>query len=82
MAVDEVIIKFKYGKAMKLLIIEGYTTFMGYIDLSDRMANIYSVSKKTWKWTKKTLVPFVGPNHSEFIYSVQVLWGKYDPSEI
>jgi hypothetical protein len=30
----------------------------------------------------KTTLPFVGPNHSEFIHSVQVLKGKYDPYEI
>jgi hypothetical protein len=26
---------------------------MGYVDLSDRMANSHSISKKTWKWMKK-----------------------------
>jgi hypothetical protein len=36
MAVDEVIIKFKGRKAVKLLIIEGYTALMGYIDLSEQ----------------------------------------------
>jgi hypothetical protein len=67
---------------VKPLISEDYTTHMGYADLSNRMANSYSVSKKTWKWTERTLLPFVGPNHSEFIHSLQVLWQKYDPSEI
>jgi hypothetical protein len=26
---------------------------MGYTHLSDRMANSYSIRKKTWKWVKK-----------------------------
>jgi hypothetical protein len=28
---------------------------MGYVDFSDRMLNSYSISKNTWKWTKKLL---------------------------
>jgi hypothetical protein len=40
------------GKAVKLLIIKDYTTHMGYTDLSDSMANSYSISTKTWKWKK------------------------------
>jgi hypothetical protein len=41
------------GKAVKLLIIEDYSTHMGYVDLSDKMTNSCSISKKTWKWTKE-----------------------------
>jgi hypothetical protein len=37
------------GKAVKPVIIEEYTTCVGYVDLSDRMANSCSTSKKTWK---------------------------------
>jgi hypothetical protein len=40
------------GKAVKPSIIEDYNTHMGYVDLSDRMANSYSISR-AWKWTKK-----------------------------
>jgi hypothetical protein len=68
------------GKAVKPLSIEDYTAHMGYVDLNDRMAKSYSIINKTWKWTKNSL--FVGPNHSEFINSLQILWGKCDPSEI
>jgi hypothetical protein len=60
------------GEAVKPLIMEECRTCIGYVDLSDRMANSYSISKKTWKWMEKNL-PFVGPNHSEFIRSVQIL---------
>jgi hypothetical protein len=38
------------GKAVKSLIVKDCTTHIGYVD---RMANSYSISKKTWKWTKK-----------------------------
>jgi hypothetical protein len=41
------------GKAVKSLIIEDYTTHMGYVDLSDEMAHSYSICKITWKWTNK-----------------------------
>jgi hypothetical protein len=41
-----------------------------------------ALARKPGNGQKETLVPFVGPDHSEFIYSVQVFWGKYDPSEI
>jgi hypothetical protein len=40
------------GKTVKPLIIEVYTTHMGYVGLSDRMAGSYSISKKTRTWTK------------------------------
>jgi hypothetical protein len=41
------------GIAVKPLIIEDSTTHMGYVDLSDKMANSYSINRKSWKCTKK-----------------------------
>jgi hypothetical protein len=41
------------GRAIKPAIIEEYNTHMGYVDLSDRMANSYNICRRTWKWTKK-----------------------------
>jgi hypothetical protein len=41
------------GTVVKPLIIEDYTTHMGYAALSNRMMNSYSISTKSWKWTKK-----------------------------
>jgi hypothetical protein len=41
------------GNAVKPLIVEDYNRHMGYVDKGDRMANSYSVSRCTWKWTKK-----------------------------
>jgi hypothetical protein len=32
---------------------------MGYADLCDRMANSYSIRKRTWNWTKKLLFHFL-----------------------
>ena len=39
----------EHGKA----IIQDYSRHVGYADKSDCMTNPYSVSRKTWKWTKK-----------------------------
>jgi len=41
------------GKAIKLQIVMDYNHHMGYVDKSDRMANRYSISYSTSKWTKK-----------------------------
>jgi hypothetical protein len=40
------------GKSVNYLIMEECTTHMGYVHLSDKMANSYSVSKESWKWRK------------------------------
>jgi hypothetical protein len=36
-----------------IAIVEDCIQHMGCVDKWDRMANIYSVSWRTWKWTKK-----------------------------
>ena len=41
------------GYALKPLIVEDYNRHMGYVDKGDRMANSYSISRRTYKWTKK-----------------------------
>jgi hypothetical protein len=41
------------GRSIKPKIVEDYNTHMGYVDMSDRMANSYSICRRTWKWTKK-----------------------------
>jgi hypothetical protein len=41
------------GNALKPATMEDYNRHMGYIDKSDRMANSYSISCRTWKWMKK-----------------------------
>jgi hypothetical protein len=82
-------------KALIHLISKDYLTHTDYIDLSDRMVNSHSIGKKTSIWMKKpqhwqenldmdenTPLLSVRPNHSEFIHSAQVLWGKYDQSEL
>ena len=38
---------------MKPHIVEKYNRHMGYVDNSDRMANSYSMSRRTFKWTVK-----------------------------
>jgi len=41
------------GKAIKPQIVADYNSHMGYVDKGDRMANSYSINRRTWKWTKK-----------------------------
>ena len=41
------------GKAIKLQIVIAYNHHMGYVDKGDRMANSYSTSRCTFKWTQK-----------------------------
>jgi hypothetical protein len=43
----------EHGKAVKLTIIPDYNRRIGYVDKLDCMTNSYSVSRWTWKWTKK-----------------------------
>jgi hypothetical protein len=41
------------GNALKPAIVADYNRHMGYVDKGDRMTNSYSISRRTWKWTKK-----------------------------
>ena len=41
------------GKVIKPQIVVHYNRHMGYIDKGDRMANSYSINRRTWKCTKK-----------------------------
>jgi len=41
------------GKAIKPQIVTDYNRHMGYVGKGDRMANSYSINRRTWKWTKK-----------------------------
>ena len=41
------------GKAIKPQIMMDYNNHMGYVDKGDKMANSYSISRRTFKWTKK-----------------------------
>ena len=43
----------EHGKAVKLAIIPDYNRHIGYVDKLDCMTNSYSISRWTWKWTKK-----------------------------
>ena len=43
----------EYGKAMKPAIIHDCNLHIGYVDKSAHMTNSYSISRQTWKWTKK-----------------------------
>jgi len=41
------------GKAIKLQTVMDYNHHMGFVDKGDRMANSYSISRRTFKWMKK-----------------------------
>jgi hypothetical protein len=43
----------QHGNAIKPAIVADYNAHMGYVDKADRMANSYSISRRTWKWTNK-----------------------------
>ena len=43
----------KHGKAIKPALVADYNRHMGYVNKGDRMANTYTASRRTWKWTKK-----------------------------
>jgi hypothetical protein len=47
------------GNALKPEIVEHYIQHMWYVNKSDRMANSYSISRRTWKWTKKLFFHFL-----------------------
>ena len=40
-------------RAVKPQIVARYNRHMGYVDISDRMANSYSMCRRTFKWTTK-----------------------------
>ena len=41
------------GKAIKPQVVMDYNHHMSYVDKGDRMAKSYSISRRTFKWTKK-----------------------------
>jgi len=44
---------------MKPYIVEQYNRHVGYVDNSDRMANSYSMCRRTFKWTTKLFFHFL-----------------------
>jgi hypothetical protein len=63
-------------KAMKLAIIQDCDGHMGYVDESDLMTNYYSVSRWTWKWTKKLFFQLMDLNHFQQRYHFYLLYFK------
>ena len=43
----------EHENAIKLEIVADYSCHMGHVGSADRMANSYTASRRTWKWTKK-----------------------------
>ena len=44
----------EHGNAIKPAIVADYNRYMGHTDNADRMANSYTASCRTWKWTKSS----------------------------
>jgi hypothetical protein len=61
--------------AIKPLIVVDYNRHTVYVDKGDRMANSYSTSCRTWKWTKK-LLPSVRSGYSEQLHPSFFMWWK------
>ena len=43
----------EHGNVIKPALVADYNHHMGHVDSADRMANSYTASRRTWKWTKK-----------------------------
>jgi hypothetical protein len=43
----------EHENTLKPAIVQDYNRHMGYVDKSDCIMNSYSISRRTWKWTKK-----------------------------
>jgi hypothetical protein len=54
--------------------LEDYNHHMGYVDKGDRMANSYSISHQTRKWTQKLFSPSVRSGHSEQLHPLFFMW--------
>jgi len=44
----------EHSNVIKLTSVADYNRHMGHVDNSDRLANSYTASRKTWKWTKSS----------------------------
>ena len=45
--------RYEHGTAIKLAVVADYNRQVGRVDTADRMADSYTASCRTWKWTKK-----------------------------
>ena len=43
----------EHGNGIKPAIVADYNLHIGHVDNADRMANSYTASRRTWKWTEK-----------------------------
>jgi len=64
----------EHGNAIKPTIVADYNRHMGYVDKADRMANSYTASRRTLKWTKKLFSPVRHDNCQQLHLAVYVWW--------
>jgi len=62
------------GNTLKPLCIESYSKNMGFVYVSNLMANSYIVSQKTWNWTRRLFFHFVSLTILN-AFIIHNLWG-------
>ena len=60
---------------MKPHIAVWYNWHVGYVDSSDHMANSYSMSRHTFKWSTKIIFSPCGSNSTQQLDTVIFMWG-------
>ena len=64
----------EHRNVIKLAIVADYNRHMGQVDNSDRLANSYMASRRTWKWKKKLFFPPVRPGHCQQLHPFIFIW--------
>ena len=59
------------NRPMKPHIVERYNRHVGYVDNSDRVANSYLISQRTFKWTMRLFFHFLDRQLDTLIF----MWG-------
>jgi len=63
------------NRPVKPHIMERYNRHMGFVDISDRMANSYLMDRHNLKWTMKLFFLPSGPNSTQKLDAVIFMWG-------
>jgi hypothetical protein len=62
-------------RAVKPQIVARYNWHMGYVDISDRMTNSYSMCRRTFRWTTKLFFHLLDLTVLKQSDSVIFMWG-------
>jgi len=72
----------EHGNAIKTTIVADYNRHMGNVDNLDRLANSYTASHQTWKWSKKALFPPVKPGYCQQLHPFIFTWWEENFTQI